>query len=169
MAVLSKICSCCRDNKEISGFSRNRSNKDGYDHYCKECKSNVLKLNKKKINERRIAYRHEKGISTRYGSGRPKSSTCKLRISKTGKAYTNDWEIVRKIIYERDNWTCQICGIKCRGDGKDKIQCHHINDNSLDNDSYNLITLCASCHMRLHKSVSDKWRELVRAKTKKVI
>lgn len=57
----------------------------------------------------------------------------------------NNWKIIRKQVYARDNHTCQICGkTKCL------VHAHHIvpfrvsQDNSLEN----LITLCARCHRR---------------------
>lgn len=74
------------------------------------------------------------------------SSKNKLRLS------TRKWQKIRKQCYERDNYTCQKCGIKCVS--KDKkmlnktIQAHHIipwrisNDDSLEN----LITYCVKCH-----------------------
>jgi hypothetical protein len=58
---------------------------------------------------------------------------------------SGEWKELRKLVYERDGWICQICGQHCGGR---KIQCHHIvpflisQDNSLDN----LITLCVPCH-----------------------
>jgi len=60
-----------------------------------------------------------------------------------------DWDEKRLATYRRDNWTCQICGVKC---GKKRIQCHHIIPYSTtkDNRMGNLITLCASCHATLH-------------------
>lgn len=65
------------------------------------------------------------------------------------------WGRVRRQVYERDNYTCQRCGVKCvsRNDydgtnGGEIIQAHHINgyESSEDNDLSELITLCASCH-----------------------
>ena len=58
------------------------------------------------------------------------------------------WKIIRKKVYKRDNWTCQICGIHCGNEEKSKIQCHHIIPYRItqDNSESNLITLCASCH-----------------------
>jgi len=59
--------------------------------------------------------------------------------------YGDDWDKIRYLVYLRDNFTCQDCGIKGIG-----LDIHHkvpflINrDNSLNN----LITLCRSCHMK---------------------
>lgn len=56
------------------------------------------------------------------------------------------WENIRKMIWQRDGFECQICGKNnCR------LHTHHIipysisKDNSLDN----LVTLCTSCHTRI--------------------
>lgn len=74
------------------------------------------------------------------------------------KEYHPDWREIRKEIYKRDNWTCQECGIKCHC--KVKIQCHHIDVNINNNDEFNLITLCASCHMKVHFTKNDWARRL---------
>lgn len=66
-----------------------------------------------------------------------------------GKEYHPNWIEIRKVIYERDGWTCQECGKRCHGNGtKDKIQCHHVDYNIKNNNPKNLITLCASCHCK---------------------
>lgn len=76
----------------------------------------------------------------------------------------NDWESQRLLAYKRDNFTCQICQEKCVAKNRKNknqdhhliIQCHHIvswhltQDNSLEN----LITLCASCHKKLHEGTA---------------
>lgn len=65
-----------------------------------------------------------------------------------------DWRRLRKVVYERDAWTCQECGARClntsdsRSKPKLKIQAHHIlprrygGTDALEN----LVTLCMSCH-----------------------
>lgn len=66
-----------------------------------------------------------------------------------------EWKARRLECYERDNWTCQDCGVKCvggRGARKDlrRIQAHHIvrrRDGGSD-DLTNLVTLCLGCHAR---------------------
>lgn len=66
-----------------------------------------------------------------------------------------EWKIRRGECYERDNWTCQECGVHCHGKGAAKIQAHHIigRRNGGTDDLDNLVTLCQSCH---HKR---EWRE----------
>jgi len=59
----------------------------------------------------------------------------------------------RKEVWKRDSWTCRDCGIKC---SKRNIVAHHL---KLFSDFPELrfavdngITLCRSCHTRLHKT-----------------
>jgi len=70
-----------------------------------------------------------------------------------------NWERIRKKVYQRDNFTCQICGVKCVGrrdltkeNSTRLIQCHHVEDFDLDEDvSLNkLVTLCVSCHGKIN-------------------
>ena len=58
------------------------------------------------------------------------------------------WDRIRKEVYERDNYQCQVCMKIC---GQHETQAHHIipykktQDNSLEN----LITLCNVCHPKV--------------------
>ncbi len=67
----------------------------------------------------------------------------------------DEWKIIAKECYKRDNYTCQDCGK--RGG---LIHAHHINPYAIskNNDLDNLITLCGSCHARLHNNT--RLREL---------
>lgn len=73
-----------------------------------------------------------------------------------------NWERQRKLCFERDEYTCQICGNKCisrrdldDNNGGKLIQAHHIIDynESKSNRLSNLLTLCASCHKKVHEGV----------------
>jgi predicted restriction endonuclease len=56
----------------------------------------------------------------------------------------------REAVFMRDNWTCQICGIR----GGVKLHPHHIKEFAiypeLRFDVDNGITLCADCHSKIH-------------------
>lgn len=66
---------------------------------------------------------------------------------KSFEPYGIEFFDIRELALERDNFRCVNCGAK-------RILCvHHIDKNKLNNDVENLITLCRSCHMKLH------WRE----------
>lgn len=58
------------------------------------------------------------------------------------------WKQRRAECYERDDWTCQDCGVKCGVKGPRRIQAHHIiaRRNGGSDKLSNLVTLCASCH-----------------------
>lgn len=49
-------------------------------------------------------------------------------------------------VHERDGWKCRVCKTR------QNLHCHHIKFRSHQGDdaSYNLITLCNSCHDALH-------------------
>ena len=53
-----------------------------------------------------------------------------------------------KAIWARDNYTCQQCGaIK-------KLLVHHRDKNNTNNELSNLLTLCQSCHLELHRPIN---------------
>lgn len=72
----------------------------------------------------------------------------------------SDWSMKRKLCYERDNWTCQICKKKCVGKSKRYkkrvIAAHHLDLNCKNHELNNLITLCRSCHIKLHSRLCKK-------------
>ena len=47
-----KICTNCKNNKELSNFNKNKSTKDGYALWCKNCEKEYRILNKEKIKEK---------------------------------------------------------------------------------------------------------------------
>ena len=62
-----------------------------------------------------------------------------------------DWNFIRVKVWQRDNFTCQICGTNnCKPDAHHIVPYRISKNNSLDN----LITLCRSCHMRVEKNLS---------------
>jgi hypothetical protein len=89
--------------------------------------------------------------------GKHPSTETRLKMSKAKEgrtgALTSNWkggiskhpyskeftDNIRKIVRDRDNHTCQICG--------DKGNCvHHIDYNKQNNNLFNLISLCKKCH-----------------------
>lgn len=92
--------------------------------------------------------------------------------SQTGhsQVYDISWNEIRKEIYKRDSWTCRECDCKCldkkrKIKGK-KIQCHHIDYDTTNNKTENLITLCASCHMKTNFK-RDNWIKYYKNKIRK--
>ena len=58
---------------------------------------------------------------------------------------------IRKEGKERDSYTCQICG------STENVEGHHVVDYSFGgaSDSNNIVTLCPSCHRKVHKGLID--------------
>lgn len=52
---------------------------------------------------------------------------------------------LKNLVRKRDNNRCQLCG---KHQYKRKHSVHHIDYDKLNNESWNLITLCMACHMR---------------------
>lgn len=121
----------------------------------------------KKISEAlKRAYKEGRRFPTMLGKHQSKESIDKQRVKIMGEKNGNwkggtstetekrmgsfEWRHIRKEVYKRDKWTCQICGVHCKngGDNKISIQCHHIVPYRIiqDNSMSNLITLCNSCH-----------------------
>jgi DEAD/DEAH box helicase domain-containing protein len=70
--------------------------------------------------------------------------------------YGRNWPIIRSKIIQRDQFSCQLCGIQAE---EKFLQVHHIvpfrNFSNPDsaNQSENLITLCRNCHQRVEAAV----------------
>jgi hypothetical protein len=66
--------------------------------------------------------------------------------------YPSDWNRRRHEVYERDNYTCQNCGIRGGDDTDIEIHAHHIvpKANGGTHSRSNLITLCKQCHDAVH-------------------
>jgi len=152
-----KTCPDCGQALPIKDFYRNKSRRpDGLSYRCKNCHKQNLRDNKVDVNAKRKIRRHKQGVSKWYNGFKKWINEAGEEYPKTktkDNKYPENWDIIRKIIYKRDNWICQECGIKC-GTKQDnrRIQCHHIDYNTRNNTADNLITLCASCHAKTNYS-----------------
>jgi len=62
--------------------------------------------------------------------------------------YSSDFnEALKEKIRNRDNRTCQLCGIK-EEELNRKLDVHHIDYDKKNCNEENLISLCKSCHMK---------------------
>jgi hypothetical protein len=59
---------------------------------------------------------------------------------------TVEWNFIRKEIYKRDNWKCQVCKVAPGS----KLQCHHIVPVRYggSDDFSNLASVCMGCHKK---------------------
>ena len=62
------------------------------------------------------------------------------------KLSSEEYNLLRKKVLDRDGWRCQVCG------SSTDLHVHHLVRRSrLGDDAFdNLITLCATCHLREH-------------------
>lgn len=77
--------------------------------------------------------------------------------------YPNDWNTIALSVKEASDWRCGCCGKQCYRPGerpKDlsrsqwtahTLQVHHRNRDPKDNRLSNLLSLCAVCHLNLHR------------------
>lgn len=69
--------------------------------------------------------------------------------------------LVRQMVFERDNWTCQICGRTIK---EAQLHCHHMDPVSqnpmFQNDIDSCITLCKDCHKMVHKQHGCRYIDL---------
>jgi len=66
---------------------------------------------------------------------------------KRTKLYTENWDVIRKRVYQRDGYRCVMCG------KKGKLHAHHIVPVriSKDNSMNNLVSVCNKCHRKLEE------------------
>ena len=57
----------------------------------------------------------------------------------------SEWDRIRKIVLERDNYTCASCGHRALK----WMNVHHLEEGG-DNKPENLVALCVACHAVLH-------------------
>ena len=128
-----------KGNKPIAGFKKGmfpwNKGKKGFKH-SEETK-------------KKMSISHQGNKSYRYIDGRSKFLST--------RRYGDDWEAIRMLIYLRDKFTCQECGLKLSESINKFRQPLHIHHKvpflvSFDNSLKNLITLCPSCHMK------EEWR-----------
>lgn len=124
--ITHKTCSKCKEVKSIDSFGLQRSNKDGYSSWCKDCRRNV-------IND----FRERVGGSSTY-SKRNKDSANKRR---------NSIRIGSLIQKNRlDKPTTFLCSnVKCTEIAEEY---HHLRYDDVENgDNVSIITpLCRRCH-----------------------
>lgn len=99
------------------------------------------------------------------------SENCKLACPTYGQRkypkgfkHTSSREVspvLRKMVLERDNWTCQICGKTSK---EAQLHCHHMDPATqnpmFQNDMDSCITLCKHCHKMVHSRRGCRYVDL---------
>ena len=66
--------------------------------------------------------------------------------------YPDNWDEIRREIYNRDNYECQACGAQGGQGGNTELHAHHkipVSEGG-SHEASNLVTLCQSCHNSQH-------------------
>jgi len=81
-----------------------------------------------------------------------------------GGEYPAAFYVLAPRIRRRDEYLCRICGVRQSGARKG-FPVHHINGDRNDLDPMNLVTLCASCHGRVHggRERESEWQKRLNA------
>jgi hypothetical protein len=127
---MKKICSKCGIEKEISCFSINRSQKDGFNHSCKEC--------------------HRIYVNNHYKNNKKQYIDRNNRRQNEAKKYITDF---------KKNSVCAICGEKRWWvldfhHNEDKLNnVGHLTSwgiNKVKEEIEKCMVLCSNCHRDLH-------------------
>ena len=74
--------------------------------------------------------------------------------------YCNQARKLKEEKRKQNNYTCQKCRTIQKENGR-KLDVHHIDSDDANNNPKNMITLCHSCHIKLHKE--ENQNETLRA------
>ncbi|NBW21992.1 MAG: HNH endonuclease [Caulobacteraceae bacterium] len=156
------ICMCCGEFKEVSKFNIDRSNKRGYNKFCKLCRSIGRQKDMPKVIK--LCSECNAEIKNRGSS----AATCSLKCAgiRADKKAKGD----QFLIFNRDGCRCQYCG-RTPSEDDIKIVCDHIKPKieGGEDTADNLVTCCAGCNSAksdkkllpetfelISKSVADK-------------
>ena len=138
-----KICTNCKQSKELAGFSRDKYAKDGFCHQCKLCRYQVTKkwFSRPDVRERR-RLNARKFRDTLRGRVATKRANELLRNKRRfGGLYY--------VVLDKYKRRCAICGTDTR------LVVHHVDGNGRNstfpnNELENLMVLCRRCHRKIH-------------------
>ncbi len=132
-------CMCCSELKEVSKFSIDRSNKRGYNKFCKLCMSVGKPKDMPKV--AKFCSECSAEITNRGAS----AATCSLECAsiRADKKAKGD----QFLIFNRDGCRCQYCG-RTPSEDDIKIVCDHIMPKieGGEDTAENLVACCVQCN-----------------------
>ena len=163
-----KYNSTSQMRKEIEKYEETKQSKDGnIEVKCTYC-SSWFEPTKIQIQNRLKAINGERGEQRLYCCNKCKENCPTYNQSWHERGYkpATSREVqpeLRKLVFQRDNYTCQKCGHH-KDELKVGIHCHHIDGirwNPLESaDVYNCITLCEDCHNEAHDQTDCRYKDL---------
>jgi hypothetical protein len=137
-----KTCSRCREEKSLSEFAPCKHTKDGYFAYCIKCtkeyqwewrKNNKEKLARLRKNEKYKKY--DKEYNAKWMRANPEKAIARRRVESALKS---------GVLVKPEN--CEFCKRDARLHG------HHEDYTKV----LEVVWLCPSCHLKLHKRNKKK-------------
>jgi hypothetical protein len=127
----------------------------GWTGLCRSCAKKGIKRTKETKDKMSIAQKK------RFQDPKERNKTSKAKtIHGLGRfPYPLEFRFIRKSIIERDNYTCQCCGMSQEENYKKwakDIEVHHIDYNKFNCKKNNLITLCTRCNANANQH-RDYW------------
>lgn len=72
--------------------------------------------------------------------------------------YTREWQNISRSFREKQNYTCERCGIQITNEfDKGYIHSHHRDGNKVNNDQRNLECLCILCHSNIDETHKERF------------
>lgn len=105
-----KRCSKCKEEKSFNDFYSEKGRKYGLSYWCKSCRNSYSKSEKVKQSKAKY-FSTDKGkaVKRKY-SNSDKGKIAMRKVKDKRRAPELFVEFVeRRIVYERDGWTCQLC------------------------------------------------------------
>lgn len=149
-----KYCAECqpivkREQKTAAERRRRERLGDKYREYQRQTYANMDPEKRKEI--KRQQYQNSINTEAKYEKVKERTRLAMAKF-RDSSLYGGQ----REAVFERDNHQCTVCG------KKENLSIHHIDGNGWsspkeekNNDIDNLITLCHSCHARLHRELEQ--------------
>ena len=132
------ICKHCKEEAKHQGFGLcskcyHQDYKRRYPKRVKRSQEIWYENNKEALKERRVVYENT-----------PERKNRKAQLGKIRRPFII-FNGNRLLTLIRDDFQCKIC------ESTKRLNVHHIDEDSLNHDLDNLITLCMLCHRKLHR------------------
>jgi formate-dependent nitrite reductase cytochrome c552 subunit len=114
----------------------------------------------------KIRYANGDKQPTKYWTGKKMTKEHRLKMGQKGcknhfwkggifeDKYPNEFNnYLKELIRERDGYTCQSCG---KPSINKELAIHHKDLNKYNNSLNNLVSLCNSCHARVHNKIKKE-------------
>ena len=102
-----KVCTMCKKEKLFSSFNKNKATKDGYQYYCKECRSSYAKdyivttNGRKTLRARRLKHLYDltlEDYDILYNKQKGRCAVCGIHQSELGRLFDIDHNHITKEI-----------------------------------------------------------------------